>query len=244
MALATGCPDDWSWNKLDEGPHVKIWGDKSEAVHFHPVWTMSTVAVRGTRILNGGQYYWEIETGKRLYGTSIMFGIGTEKARMSMRDFVNLLGADENSWGLNHRGVLWHKNKSRCYTDSFEEDTPTRIGLYFNGLEGTLSYYKDGKYLGIAFSGLDKIEEPLFPMLSSSAARIELRLSSQKRAFHSLQDRCRLVILSQLKAKFHVEKLPVPPSIKEFLLAGPEQSEVPSKCKFTYDSDYYRRAFP
>ena len=33
------------------------------------------------RVLNGGRYYWEINVSQRIFGTSMMFGIGTRRAR-------------------------------------------------------------------------------------------------------------------------------------------------------------------
>ena len=33
----------------------------------------------------------------------------------------------------------------------------TVVGILFNGIEGNLTYYKDGRYLGVAFQGLDKV---------------------------------------------------------------------------------------
>lgn len=34
----------------------------------------------------------------------MMFGIGTRKARLHVNSFTNLLGEDENGWGLSHKG--------------------------------------------------------------------------------------------------------------------------------------------
>lgn len=36
----------------------------------------------------------------------MMFGIGTRKARLHVNSFTNLLGEDENGWGLSHKGKL------------------------------------------------------------------------------------------------------------------------------------------
>lgn len=43
------------------------------------------------------------------------------------------------------------------YTKGFRENHPTQIGVLYDGIEGTLTYYKDGKCLGVAFRGLDKV---------------------------------------------------------------------------------------
>ena len=59
--------------------------------------------MRGTRVLNGGRFYWEIHVSQRIFGTSMMFGIGTREARLHVDAFVNMLGEDEHSWGLSHK---------------------------------------------------------------------------------------------------------------------------------------------
>jgi len=68
-------------------------------VLFHPGWSNGTAAVRGTAPLNGRRAYWEIEVSHRLFGTSLMFGVGTARARTHESYFTNLLGVDEHSWG-------------------------------------------------------------------------------------------------------------------------------------------------
>ena len=40
---------------------------------------------------------------QRIFGTSMMFGIGTREARLHVDAFVNMLGEDEHSWGLSHK---------------------------------------------------------------------------------------------------------------------------------------------
>ena len=61
------------------------------------------------------------------------------------------------------------------------------IGIYFDGCNGTLTYYKDDDCLGVAFSGLDKVEEQLYPMVSSASARTEMTLGTMKCDFLSLR---------------------------------------------------------
>lgn len=43
------------------------------------------------------------------------------------------------------------------YTKRFRENHPTQIGVLFDGIEGTLTYFKDGKCLGVAFRGLHRV---------------------------------------------------------------------------------------
>jgi SPRY domain-containing SOCS box protein 3 len=61
------------------------------------------------------------------------------------------------------------------------------IGLLFDGVNGTLSYYKNGRALGVAFTGLHRIEEHIYPMLASTAARTEMTLGVRRRPAVNLQ---------------------------------------------------------
>lgn len=149
-----------------------------------------------------------------------MFGIGTKNARLHVDAFVNMLGENNESWGLSHKGFLWHGGNYRQYTKSFKENISTTIGLYFDGIAGTLAYYKDGISLGVAFTGLADIEEPLYPIICSTAAKTEMALGVTKREFLSIQDRCRSVILRHLNTKDQIEQLELPRTLKRFISEG------------------------
>jgi hypothetical protein len=65
LPLGSGCKDHWSWNKYDKSQAVYLCGFHPRIVHFHPNFSYGTAGVRGTRILNGGRFYWEITISKR-----------------------------------------------------------------------------------------------------------------------------------------------------------------------------------
>lgn len=222
MPLCTGCEDHWSWNKNDKSHEVRLYGPKQRIAHFHPNWSNGTAGVRGTRVLNGGRFYWEIHVSQRIFGTSMMFGIGTREARLHVDAFVNMLGEDEHSWGLSHKGLLWHGGQNKQYIKPFRENIATTIGLFFDGVIGTLTYYKDGQCLGTAFTSLNEITEPLFPIVCSTAAKTEMSLGLLKRDFQSLQDRCRATILSHLTHEEQIDQLKLPLRIKTFISEGLE----------------------
>lgn len=98
----------------------------------------------------------------------MMFGIGTADVRLQVDKFINMLGEDEQGWGLSHKGLLWHGGVAYRFTDRFVENRATRIGLLFDSINGTLTYFKDGKCLGVAFHGLNKIRKPLYPFIAST----------------------------------------------------------------------------
>ena len=167
--------------------------------------------------MNYGRHYWELKLTKRVFGTSMMFGVGTSQARIHADAFLNILGEDQHSWGLSHKGFLWHDGKSRSFTKPFHENEQTVIGLLFDWAYGTLTYYKDGVPLGIGFTGLNKVEEDLFPMVSSTAAKTEITLGRRSRNFFNLQDRCRSIIIDKITGEMDTEQLPIPTRIKEYI---------------------------
>lgn len=157
IPLENGCEDNWTWSRRHRSKEIVLSGQNDRTVHFHPNWSKGTAGVQGKRPLNNGRFYWELHVSQRIFGTSIMFGIGTRKARLHANSFRNILGENEHGWGLSHKGVLWHKGVALMYTDRFKENQATVVGIQFDGIEGTLTYYKDGKCLGVAFRGLDKV---------------------------------------------------------------------------------------
>ncbi|XP_046675420.1 SPRY domain-containing SOCS box protein 3 isoform X1 [Homalodisca vitripennis] len=222
-----GCEDHWTWNRHDRSHEVRLYGSGMRVAHFHPNWSSGTAGVRGTRILNNGRYYWEVQVSQRIFGTSMMFGIGTKKACLHKNVFTNLIGEDENSWGLSHKGLIWHRGLWVQYTIPFRENQATTVGILFDGVEGTLTFYKDNKCLGVAFRNLQQVREPLYPMVSSTACKTEMTLSYMRRDFVNLQDRCRAVILKFVKTKADLDQLELPPMIKNYLAEAISRNFVP-----------------
>lgn len=146
-----------------------------------------------------------------------MFGVGTADVRLHANKFINMLGEDENGWGLSHKGLLWHSGVAFEFTQRFIENQPTRIGLLFDNINGTLTYFKDGKYLGVAFRGLNKVDKPLYPFVMSTAAKTEMIVAETRRDFPSLRDRCCGEILKYVKQKSDIKKLELPNIITEYL---------------------------
>ena len=217
LPLRHGCEDHWTWNRRDRSHEVRLYGPGFRVAHFHPNWSSGTAGVRGTRVLNNGRYYWELRISQRIFGTSMMFGVGTKRARLHVDAFMNLLGEDEQGWGLSHKGLLWHAGRWTHYTKPFRENEATTVGVLFDGIAGTLTYYKDGACLGVAFKGLHEVREPLFPIVCSTAAKTEMTLTMMKRDFVNLQDRCRAEILKRVKSQTELDRLALPPRIKAYL---------------------------
>ncbi|XP_053692125.1 SPRY domain-containing SOCS box protein 3 [Sabethes cyaneus] len=237
--LQNGCEDKWSWSKRDRSKEVWLSGANNRTVHFHPNWSKGTAGIRGTRVLNNGRYYWELSVSQRVFGTSMMFGIGTKKARLHVNAFTNLLGEDSNGWGLSHKGLLWHGGTARNYTKRFKENQATKIGILFDGVAGTLTYYKDDVCLGIAFRGLNEIREPLYPIVCSTAAKTEMVLTESRRDFVNLQDRCRAIIIKQVKTRDKLDRLNLPYCITNYLAEALSDCSTPVTPLEQQLIDYY-----
>lgn len=213
--LEFGCEDHWIWD-----PNAKtcdIFIPEPHIVIIHPSWSNSTSAIRGSKILNNGKHYWELRITNKLFGTSMMFGVGKKSARLHVPGFKNLMGEDANSWGLTHTGFVIHNGKTRAYTSPINCDRPTTLGLLFDGFEGTLTYFINGKCLGVAFTGLEKIEEALYPMVASTAAKTKVTLVKSIREYTDLQDMCRSVIARSLACPSQLDTLHLPPNMKSYI---------------------------
>lgn len=224
VAVADDAAAPWSWGAEDESwvwsphhksPEVTLLGPRR--AQFHPQWSSGTAAVRGARPLSR-RAYWEVHVSQRVFGTSMMWGVCTSRARLHANAFVDLVGEDHSSWGLSHRGLLWHAGRWRTFTRPFSENQAAVVGMLYDGRRGTLTYYKDGRCLGVAFRDLHLVQEPLFPVVSSTAAKTEMTLANARRDFAGLQDRCRAVILRRTSGAHAIRELRLPPRLQRYLL--------------------------
>lgn len=131
--------------------------------------------------------------------------------------FLFCLGEDNNGWGLSHKGLIWHGGVAKTFCNRFKENEATKVGLLFDGVSGTLTYYKDDECLGIAFRGLNEVKENLYPIVCSTAAKTEMHLCTTKRDFVNLQDRCRAVLIKLVNSREKLELLKLPLRIKRYL---------------------------
>ncbi len=110
------------------------------------------IGIKGNKGFEYGIHYFEIKINGPVYGASVMIGVGDADTCLHSDnfDFLNLIGKTKNSWGLCHKGTLWHGNVSRKYCEPFF-DKHTRIGVLLDLGRNTLSFFKNGSYLGVAF---------------------------------------------------------------------------------------------
>ena len=225
-------PDLWEWNEEDKSHKVQIFGSEKKIAGFNIPYSTGSVGVRATKPLSrGNRHYWEVYIPSA-YGSHMMVGISTKEANLHLNEWVNLLGQDDQSWAMSHKGLLWHNGKSRRYTDECEVLEPVLIGVLFDGYKGTLTYYKDTECLGVAFTGLDKVEKELFPTISSTGGDSRINLALAVREYTGLQDRCRAAILSKIgNNKKAINSLPLPNKIKEYIEEGYFEKEPENRIK-------------
>jgi len=201
---------DLKWKKPSE--HETVVSSDFKSVCFHSDCTscFETNAIRTDQPLKRNSLtYWEVTLmNKTLSGTSLMIGVGTSKARTISNGYVNLLGVDEHSWGLAHTGQAWHANKSTQFCVAFEESSPITIGCLFNGYTGTLTYFKNGVSLGVAFTNFSDTREQLYPMVSSTASQSVFKLDAAFQSMPSLQE-----ISSQVVLKHNLDYSDLPLTI-------------------------------
>ncbi|XP_012946356.1 SPRY domain-containing SOCS box protein 3 [Aplysia californica] len=228
------CKEAWEWSETDKSYDASLHGDDNKAaVTFHPFWSNGTAGIRANRPLVGDINYWEIHIGDRIFGTSLMFGVTTQKARLQANDFKNMIGEDIHGWGLSHRGRTHHNGMSSFFCRSFPEHTPTIVGILLDRRRGDMSFYKDGVCLGqekereraSPFQGLDRVESDLYPTICSTAAKSAMMVGTRYRSFLNLQDRCRHVVAGSVLAGcefkgdrvVRAQELPVPRKMKDYI---------------------------
>lgn len=231
--------DTWTWDLEDVSRHTMVNQRDKRTVTFHARWSKGTAGIRGTRRLNRGRYYWELETTRRTIGTSVMFGIAKKEARTCHHSYVDLMGNDTNSWAMSHRGYICHDNVAYSYTENFANASRNlRIGVEFDGIAGTLAFYRNGEYLGVAFRGLQHVKEPLYPMVSSTAARTRMKLVVTRQDFVSLTDICRSTIVQHMQ-RAQLDEMLLPVTIRKYL---EEAMDTPPVTNFPR-CEYFIRNF-
>jgi len=207
----------WYWDEKSKSNDVNVQNCGTEA-YFHPDYSCGTAAIRGNRqFREGEEHYWEVQMSSAVYGTDMMIGIGASSVDLDRykSQFCSIIGKDTDSWGISYFGTLHHNGKSKDYTKKFERGAI--IGCHLDLWKGTLSFYKNGKPLGIAFDGL--LGKKLFPMISSTAARTKMKLLCSHKTGFSLQYLCckeisKHIPSSQTNA---LDSLPLPNGLKRYI---------------------------
>ncbi|GFY68458.1 SPRY domain-containing SOCS box protein 3 [Trichonephila inaurata madagascariensis] len=206
---------EWTWDKgIDNDFFVLL--NNNRDVQFHRDMSGGTAVVRGTQPMSNDQYYWEVKMITRVYGTDMMVGVGTSEASINQvyDRYISLLGNDNKTWGLSYTGSFHHNGRSRDYATRF--GIGSVIGIHLDMWHGTLSFYKDGKYLGIASRGLKG--KTLYAMASSTAAGTGMRIVRSCSFPSSLQFICCTKLRELIPDEKNVlRQIHLPPGLRIFL---------------------------
>ena len=209
----------WQWSDRGQARGVLLHQDKI-TVTFHPNRSWGCAAIRGVKpLLPNMEHYFEIVMDGPFYGQARMVGIGTKHVVLESHnyDFYPLLGKDDNSWGLNYNGEKFHAGRVEKYAPvQLEKLNSLQIGVYYNGLYGTLSFEINGEQFGVAYSNIYTDLE-LYPMLCASSAGTKMTLTQSHSSVVSLKAICRGVIRMALKDENDVHFLPLPSHLKSYL---------------------------
>lgn len=127
--------------------------------------------------------------------------------------FLVSTGFDKESWGLSYKGTAWHGGQKVQYCEPFFDKT-TVIGCHLNLYKGTLAFSVNGTYMGVAFTGVNSVSGPLYPIVSSTASETELGLGEQYCRYLTLQEKCLQTIKRHLEYDDSVDCLPLPKVFK------------------------------
>jgi len=100
----------------------------------------------GTIGMSSGKWYWE-QTLEALVSQDIQLGIGNRDAPLA-----NFPGSTSRSYGFSSNNAKWNNSASAAYTTSWVNGDV--VGLAFDADAGTLTLYKNGSSLGVAFSSI------------------------------------------------------------------------------------------
>lgn len=206
---------EWVWDDGFVSNRVHL-QNYNKDVKFHKNHSYGTSLICGTEPMSCNQHYWEVKMISEVYGTDMMVGVGTKNTNMKHYNdiFCSLLGIDEESWGFSYKGLFQHNGEYEDYEPGFTQGSI--IGVHLDMWNGTLSFYKNGEYLGIASRGLKG--KTLYAMASSTAAQSKMRIVRSCSFPSSLQFLC----CTALRELIHPEKnvldsINIPAGLKQFL---------------------------
>lgn len=229
---------EWEWDPTTLSSSVSLTRGNKEVL-FHPDYSCGTAAAKGSQPLcQGGEYYWEIKMTSAVYGTDMMLGVCNSDLDITQfkTSFCSLIGKDSNSWGLSYTGNFYHQGKAQKFSSRFDHGSV--IGVHLDTWHGKLSFFKDNEPLGVAANGLNG--KPLYPVVSSTAARTKMRLQRSSSSSFSLQYLCCAAIGKHLPNLEALKALPIPPGVKRHLCNELDwifKVHLPSQVKKTSDTD-------
>jgi hypothetical protein len=131
----------------------------------------STFATIG---MSSGKWYWEQTLAATTGTNDIQIGMGNKDT-----DALNYPGATSRSYGFSSGNLKWNNGGATAYTTSWTSGDV--IGLAFNADTGSLTLYKNGASLGVAFSSIPA--DTYFPIAGAYNSSSVSYLNFGQRAF-------------------------------------------------------------
>jgi len=216
------------WNSEDKSDNLFV-KNEGLTVHRHPV-AQSSDACRGKVAYTRGLHVWDISWDVRQRGTHAIIGVCTKEAPLTCLGYRSLVGSTDQSWGWDlGRNKLYHSGKSSKHRKIYAESgstgqtlsVPKKVRVILDMEAGTLSFMVNGKYHGVAFSGLKG--KTLYPIVSCVWGNCEIRMTyinGSKPAPLSLSELSRHAIRTSMGGKITRErtsKLPIPPLMQSYV---------------------------
>lgn len=125
-------------------------------------------------------------------GTSVMFGVCAESARLhSSNGYVDLFGGDNLSLALSSRGRLHFNGYSRPYCESFDDGREHTVKCVVNMSLGVIQFYVDGKLMGGGREALNELHaERVYACVASTTSRSIFRLTRVYETYSTLREMC------------------------------------------------------
>lgn len=242
------------WNKDDKSPNVFVKND-GLTVRRYPV-AQSSDACRGKVGFTRGLHCWEISWDTRQRGTHAIVGVCTKESPLTCFGYRSLVGQTDQSWGWDlGRNRLLHGGKAQrggggqrkttyptCLGHGQLLEVPKKVRVVLDMEAGTLSFMADGKYLGVAFTGLKG--KTLYPVISCVWGNCEVDmtyLNTLEPEPLCLAELCRQAVRQSIPGEVDQTKLarlPLPPLLQNYVhnrsfgirIAPPPCPPCPQSC--------------
>uniref|UniRef100_A0A0K0ES19 SPRY domain-containing protein n=1 Tax=Strongyloides stercoralis TaxID=6248 RepID=A0A0K0ES19_STRER len=152
-----------------------------ESLQINYFWASTAVAGLGNvKLKKGRKVFWQLKVDGKKDFTSIMFGIASENSNIwNCNVLTDIIGMDNLSWGINHRGYAIHNGIKKGVTKSFPQKwVSEHVGLLFNGFGeyGTLTYFLRGQNMGVIFDNIP-LDTIYYPVVASTGQLTEFKIT-------------------------------------------------------------------
>jgi len=220
-----------AWNPRDRSLNIFVKEDDPFTFHRHPV-AQSTDCVRGKVGYKEGLHLFEFTWPSKQRGTHAVLGVATDQAPLhSPVGYQSLVGSTSDSWGWDLGRIKAFHNSDSLGCGGIPYPTqssllptvvPDTILMVLNMELGTLCFVVDGRYLGVAHSGLKG--RTLYPIVSSVWGHCEVSMrhlaysSGEPPSLSCLARRSvRKTLGSEGLSRGDTARLGLPTTIKQYL---------------------------